>query len=221
MVSKAKEKIKERIRQSNENVKNGLPPDEWVLEYRRKNNETKRKWKSSLPKKEVKKRTANSGSFKKGDVPYNKKSNEDKQKSLKRWKENTRQWHKENKDRINELRAKKRIESIDFKLKSNLRKRLSFLLKNSLTKKSEQTMDLLGCSIDFFKEYLSSKFKDGMTFENYGSWHLDHIIPCYYFDFTNEEHRKKCFHYTNIQPLWAKDNLIKNKRLTSDINILH
>jgi hypothetical protein len=216
MISLAKERIKERIRISNENVKNGFPPDEWVLEYRRKNNEIKRKWKLKQPLKEKKKKVANKTSFFKGQIPHNKNTEEQRQESLKRWRENTKLWHKKNRDRINELKRYKRENDIDFKLKCNLRKRLSFLLRNSFSNKSEQTMVYLGCSIDFFKNYLSNNFIDGMSFENYGEWHLDHIVPCYYFDLNIEEDRKKCFHYTNFQPLWAVDNLKKNKRLQYD-----
>ena len=70
-------------------------------------------------------------------------------------------------------------------------------------------MDLLGESPAFVKDYLASKFTEGMSWENHGAWHIDHRRPCCSFDLTNPEEQKKCFHYTNLQPLWAKDNLEK------------
>ena len=206
-----KEAIKERIRVSNENEKNGLPPDQWVVEFRAKNNAIKAKWKQKLPKKEII-RKANSGSFKKGLIPKNKLSPEQKEISLERARERTREWHRQNKDRVNEL-ARERRKDVNVRIKCNLRKRLSFLLRKNIVSKTEQTLDLLGIPFTEFMLYLESKFQVGMSFDNYGEWHLDHIVPCYYFDLTKFQDRQKCFHYTNIQPLWAKDNLVKNKRL--------
>jgi hypothetical protein len=211
---KQKEKIKNRIRLSNEAEKNGLPPDKWVVDFRAKNNAIKVAWKAKQPKKEIKKKLANSGSFKNGAIPANKKSEKEREDSILRWRAATKKWHNENRDRVNELaRIRKQINP-DIRIKANLRKRLSYLLRLSLVKKTEQTMDLLGCSLDFFKSYLSSLFTEGMSFDNYGKWHLDHKKPCYYFDLTKEEDRAVCFHYTNIQPMWAIDNLKKNKRMS-------
>ena len=59
------------------------------------------------------------------------------------------------------------------------------------------------------KIHIEGKFVEGMTWENHGSWHLDHVRPCCSFDLKNEEEQKKCFHYTNLQPLWAVENLSK------------
>ena len=71
---------------------------------------------------------------------------------------------------------------------------------------------LTGCaSWNELKIYLESKFSNGMTWENMGEWHIDHIKPCYSFDLTDEKQQMECFHFTNLQPLWAKDNLSKNK----------
>ena len=209
---KWKERLKEKISLSNKREKNGLPPDEWLVKYRKKNNAIKAAWKAKQPVKIPKKRGGSCTSFKKEQVPHNKKTKEENDQSLKRWRENSSKWQKVNKERINELARIRKLNPSN-RIKANLRKRLSTLLRLSLVKKTEQTMDLLGCSIDEFKDYLEIKFQEGMTFGNYGEWHLDHIKPCYYFDLTNINQRKECFRYTNFQPLWRLDNLRKNKKM--------
>ena len=82
--------------------------------------------------------------------------------------------------------------------------------------KSAKTLTLLGCSIPEFMKHLESQFQPGMTWENYGlfGWHRDHIRPCASFDLSQPEEQAKCFHYTNFQPLWAKDNLAKSDSYT-------
>ena len=70
-------------------------------------------------------------------------------------------------------------------------------------------MELVGCSIDELKKHLEIKFKKGMSWNNYGKWHVDHVVPVDFFDLTKIEEQKKCFHYSNLQPLWAQDNLKK------------
>jgi hypothetical protein len=82
---------------------------------------------------------------------------------------------------------------------------------NNRFRKSKQTEDILCCTVGFFTEYISSKFSEGMSFENYGKWHLDHIIPLS--TANNEEDVIRLNHYTNIQPLWAKDNLRKSNKI--------
>jgi hypothetical protein len=81
--------------------------------------------------------------------------------------------------------------------------------------KSKSTLELLGCNLDQLKQYIETLFKPGMTWGNHSKfgWHLDHIIPCSSFDLTDVEQQKKCFHYTNLQPLWAKDNIKKGSKL--------
>ena len=82
-------------------------------------------------------------------------------------------------------------------------------LYNKTQRKNNRTIDLLGCSVSFLKGYLEEKFKDGMTWENHGEWHIDHIKPCASFNLLDQEDQKKCFHYTNLQPLWAFEKLSK------------
>ena len=76
-------------------------------------------------------------------------------------------------------------------------------------------MKLTGCNILFLKEYLEAKFKKGMNWENYGVWHVDHIKPCASFNLMKKEEQEKCFHYTNLQPLWAIENIKKGKKFIS------
>jgi len=102
---------------------------------------------------------------------------------------------------------------VQYKIKDSLRKRIRVALKGKA--KSKATIALLGCSVDFLKTYLENKFESGMTWENYGidGWHIDHIIPCSAFDLTDPEQQGLCFHYTNLQPLWAEDNIKKSNSL--------
>ena len=79
---------------------------------------------------------------------------------------------------------------------------------------SKSKLELLGCSGEELKEWIENQFTEGMSWEKLGinGIHIDHIRPCASFDLTKEEDVKKCFHFSNLQPLWAKDNLIKGAK---------
>ena len=100
-----------------------------------------------------------------------------------------------------------------FRLKGNLRTRLRQALKG--TYKSARTLELLGCTVEELRAHLEAQFKPGMTWENqsFHGWHVDHIRPCASFDLTDPEQQRICFHYTNLQPLWATENLSKGAKL--------
>ena len=85
-------------------------------------------------------------------------------------------------------------------------------------KKSNRTLKLTGCSLSFLVGYLEGKFKDKMTWENYGEWHIDHRRPCASFDLLNEEEQMMCFHYTNLQPMLASENLSKGSKIIYDMH---
>jgi len=74
-------------------------------------------------------------------------------------------------------------------------------------------MELVGCSIEELMKHIESQFTDGMSWENQGEWHIDHVRPCASFDLTDEQQQRECFHYTNLQPLWAEDNLRKRAKI--------
>lgn len=98
---------------------------------------------------------------------------------------------------------------------NKIRTNLSRRIRDFIHKDNETTEELLGCTFEEFKTYLESMFLDGMTWENYGvhGWHIDHIIPCSSFDLSKSEEIEICFHYSNLQPLWAKDNIRKGNKI--------
>lgn len=128
-------------------------------------------------------------------------------------------YYKNNKEKIRERQRNvykiKKNTDLKYKITKLLRGRISAAMKLSGVRKKTKTMDLVGCSISFLKEYIENKFKDGMNWGNHGiyGWHIDHIIPCSLFDLTKEEEQRKCFHYTNLQPLWSVDNLKKSNKI--------
>lgn len=125
-----------------------------------------------------------------------------------------RQWKTKNATKSKEWFKdyKRDREKVDpaFKLMNKIRTRLWYALKKN--KKQDRTIDLLGCSVCQLKEHLEQQFKEGMSWANYGKWHIDHIMPLTAFDLSNPEELKKACHYSNLQPLWAKENLSKSSK---------
>lgn len=119
-----------------------------------------------------------------------------------------REWGEKEKTYYNEYRKNRKLNDPKYKLIENLRRRTKEYLKD----RKNKTIDLIGCSPTELKEHLEKQFKEGMSWDNYGfyGWHIDHIIPLSSAD-SNEELYKLC-HYTNLQPLWAKDNLTKSDK---------
>ena len=126
-------------------------------------------------------------------------------------------WRKENRDKIQATNTayESRRKAIDpeFKLLKTLRSRLGSAIKSQSVYKDKATLELVGCSISHLKGFLEAKFKDGMTWKNHGEWHIDHIKPCSSFNLLDDQQKKQCFHYTNLQPLWAKENLSKGAKI--------
>lgn len=136
--------------------------------------------------------------------------------------EREKNYRKNNPDKVKETqknynlrnpgrKKKRRDNDLDFRLRENLRTRVHHAIRG-ITKKSDKTMNLIGCEIEFLKTHLEGLFQEGMCWDNYGKWHIDHKKPCSLFDLTIESEQKECFNYTNLQPLWAKDNLRKNNK---------
>jgi hypothetical protein len=92
---------------------------------------------------------------------------------------------------------------------SRCRNRLTDAVKAAGTKKYCKTLDLIGCSPAELVSWIESQFKPGMSWDNRSEWHIDHIRPVASFDMLDPEQQRECFRFTNLQPLWAKDNLSK------------
>lgn len=119
-----------------------------------------------------------------------------------------------NKKNVNEVKRiyqyNRRHSDMNFKLRHLLSSRIWQALKN--TKKVNSTIKLIGCSTNQLARHLESQFKDGMSWKNQGTWHIDHIRPLVTFDLTKEENQYLACHYTNLQPLWNIDNWKKGGR---------
>jgi hypothetical protein len=121
----------------------------------------------------------------------------------------TVEWGKQNKEKRKQYRNK-----WNEKPKNKVIKRLRTRMYHALVGncKSAPTMELIGCSPDILREHLESQFQEGMSWDNYGEWHVDHIKPVSSFDMSDDGQQKECFNYTNLQPLWASENLSKGAR---------
>lgn len=98
----------------------------------------------------------------------------------------------------------------NFKLANRLRARL-YKITKGLVKAGSSVKDL-GCSLSELKSYLEQRFQKGMTWDNYGKWHIDHCNPLSKFDLTDRQQFLEACHYTNLQPLWATENIIKGTK---------
>ena len=118
-------------------------------------------------------------------------------------------WRNSHKEHINKQRRIKYKNDSVFKIKLNLRTRINLALNGNI--KSSSTVFLTGCDVDYLMYHLQEQFTKGMSWDNHGKdgWEIDHVKPCASFDLSKPEEQRKCFHFSNMQPLWAEDNLSK------------
>ena len=112
---------------------------------------------------------------------------------------------------LNKKRREKRKQNINFKLRVAISNRIRLAINRG--SKNSTSYDLLGCTWEELRFHLEKQFSLGMNWDNYGKWHIDHIKPCCSFNLTDLEQQKLCFHYSNLQPLWAEDNFKKSGKL--------
>lgn len=160
----------------------------------------------------------------KGKLQYKKwaESNKEKNKNRKaKWnKENSErvkskaiEWRKNNLKRINKLRKdwleKNPIQKINYAFGARIREAINGQTVNYRWKNE------VGYGLKELKKHLQNQFKDGMSWENYGEWEVDHILPVSKFNFksTKDEDFKRCWALKNLQPLWKADNIKKGNKL--------
>lgn len=125
--------------------------------------------------------------------------------------EATRRWKERNPDKVkamNKRRNDKRWKDPTYKISKIMSNKVNSLIKD---KNNSRLFDLLDYSLEDLMSHLESQFQDGMAWSNHGEWHIDHIRPVCSFNFTskNDKEFKECWALSNLQPLWAKDNLSK------------
>ena len=126
--------------------------------------------------------------------------------------EYARKYSRENRDKIAKRKRERRREEPAFRLEGNLRTRLGIAIRDGHGRKCGSTLELTGCTWAELRSHLESQFTDGMTWDNYGEWHVDHIKPCTRFNLLLDTEQRDCFHYSNLQPLWASENLSKSDK---------
>lgn len=112
-------------------------------------------------------------------------------------------------------------EDFSYWLKKTVGRRMRDALAAQSVKKHGRTISLVGCSAGELARHIEAKFLPGMSWGNYGyrGWHIDHIIPLAKFDLADPVQQAAAFHYTNLQPLWAKDNLRKSDKVSGQISL--
>ena len=121
-----------------------------------------------------------------------------------------RQTHEEIMAKSLQYRRKRYRTDPTYRLLKNLRSRVRSALNGN--RKSAATQALLGIRVDECRKYIEAMFTEGMSWDS--NIHIDHIVPCASFDMSDPEQQRKCFHYTNLQPLWGPENLKKSDRIT-------
>jgi hypothetical protein len=137
-------------------------------------------------------------------------------------------WNKE-KQRISEkkyrlnnsekIKAKYKKDGLNInrRIRDSLNHRISEALFTNKVTKNNNTINYIGCTIPFLKDWIEYQFIDNMCWDNYGKWHLDHVKPCASYNLENDKDIKECFNWKNYQPLWCKDNLIKSNKIDFEL----
>ena len=126
-------------------------------------------------------------------------------------KEKIAAYRKDNKEKIAAYCRARRKSDLIYNLSCRCRGRIRAAIKAKGFKKTTKTAEMLGCDWEFLKSHIESQFTEGMSWENRDKWHIDHIIPLA--SASSEEEVIKLSHFSNLQPLWAEENLKKADKI--------
>lgn len=140
----------------------------------------------------------------------------------------SRNWYENNKEIKNQKHTvyirTRRQNDFEFKIYSNIQSRIYSALKNESfdNKKKDSTLNIIGCSIKFYKNWLEFQFNENMNWSNHGEyWHIDHVKPCASFNLLDENQINECFNWKNVRPIEKVLNLIKNDKIDIDLIYNH
>lgn len=155
------------------------------------------------------------------NIPKDKKREADakyRQKHLEKLREFDRQRNKtpERREYIKANRLKKLESRPELRVIESMRSRVRVVLKEYQTAKVKSSMKLFGCDPLFLRQWIESQFEPNMTWDNYGEWHVDHVIPVSAFNMLDKQHQELCFHYRNLQPMWGAENTKKSNKIDEE-----
>ncbi len=207
-----KEKINTKVRQYQQANKQKVA--EYIKKYQQTNKGKITEYKKQYQQKNREKLAKNKKEYRQ-DNKYilAKKKKEYYQKNKKELAKKLKKYRQKNKEKINKYHQQRKKTDISYKLACNLRTRLYQALKANY--KAGSAVRDLGCSVAELKLHLESLFQAGMDWNNWSKygWHIDHVKPLSKFDLTDREELLKACHYSNLQPLWAVDNIKKSNKI--------
>jgi len=187
---------------------------EYDINYRKKNAEKDKKIKKIYYENNKEKAKVSRLEIKEKKKEYDKIYYQNNKEKIKEYSQN----NKEEKSKYNYIYFKKRIKTDSlFKLRINISNLIRASIRNNNYTKKSKTFEILGCECKEFKNHLERQFKKGMNWDNIGQWHLDHIYPASLAK--DEVELIRLNHYTNFQPMWAKENISKGNKIIGNTQI--
>jgi len=182
---------------------------QYCIENREKVSKQKKKWQNGHQKQVIER---SKRYYRENRDEILKKTKAYRQKHKMHYRNYAKKYFQTHRKEKNEYCRNKRKTNIEYRILCSLRSRLGDAIRSQGAIKSDHTKKLIGCTVKFLIRHIESQFDAKMSWDNYGrkGWHIDHKKPCAAFDLTKPEEQKKCFHYTNLQPLWHDDNFKKN-----------
>lgn len=134
-----------------------------------------------------------------------------------------RRFRKRHRARLLEEQRQRMRNDPAFALSRILRGRVQKAVKKQATKRAMKTAELIGCSVQHLLRHLASQFQTGMDWQNMGrnGWHIDHVIPCAAFDLSRPDHQRRCFHFTNLRPVWEKQNMARGSKVEGELPLIY